>query len=244
MNLPLCTPRASRSPAQHPACTAAALRRVAARATGWAAVALVAGCSSLLPKPTPPPALYTLQAAAPAASAVSAPAAAAAGLAGATLLVLPPQPAAGYDSARIVYTRAPQRLEYFAHSEWVDTPARMLTPLMVAALAQPGRFGAVVQAPSGAAGTLRLETQLLHLHHDFSTRPSRVHLALRAQLLDSRTRAVLATRLFEHSAVSGSEDAAGGVAAAQRALQAVLGDLVPFCTEAAARVTPGGSRPP
>ena len=218
--------------------------RVAACTAGWAAVALMAGCSSLLPKPTPPPAFYALQAGTPAAPAAAAPAGARPGLAGATLLVLPPHPAAGYDSARIVYTRAPQQLEYFAHSEWVDTPARMLAPLMVAALAQPGRFGAVVQAPSGAVGTLRLETQLLRLHHDFNTQPSRVHLALRAQLLDSRTRAVLATRLFESSAASDSDDAAGGVAAAQRAVQAVLGALVPFCTEAAARVTPAGSRPP
>ncbi len=228
----------------------ASTRRAAACTAGWAALAWVAGCSSLLPKPTPPPAFYTLQAAAPAAPATGAAASAMPGrpglprLDGSTLLVLPPQPAAGYDSARIVYTRAPQRLEYFAHSEWVDTPARMLTPLMVAALAQPGRFGAVVQAPSAAVGSLRLETQLLHLHQDFSTQPSRVHLALRALLLDSRTRAVLATRLFEHSAASHSDDAPGGVAAAQRAVQAVLGDLVPFCTEAAARVTPVGSRPP
>lgn len=227
-----------------------AAARTAAWTAGWAAAALMAGCSSLLPQPAPPPAFYALQAVATATPAVAAPASAMpglAGLAGTTLLVLPPHPAAGYDSARIVYTRAPQRLEYFAHSEWVDTPARMLTPLLVAALARPGMFGAVVQAPSGAAGTLRLETQLLRLHHDFSTQPSRVHLALRAQLIDSRTRAVLATRLFEHSVASASDDAPGGVAAAQRALQAVLGELVPFCTEAAAsapRVTPGGSRPP
>jgi len=29
--------------------------------------------------------------------------------------------------------REPHKLEYFAHSEWVDPPARMLAPLIVAA---------------------------------------------------------------------------------------------------------------
>lgn len=197
---------------------------------------LLVGCGSLLPKPAPPPAYYALQGPAPGAQgqtrAVSV--AALPPSTKHTLLVLPPLSTPGYDSARIVYTRQASRLEHFAHSEWVDTPARMLAPLLVAALDRSGAFGAVVQAPSGAAGGLRLETQLLRLQQDFSTRPSRVHLALRAQLLDSRTRRVVATRLFEQVVDSATEDAAGGVGAAKQAVQLLLADLVPFCAQAAA----------
>lgn len=204
---------------------------------------LLAGCGSLLPKAAPPPAYYTLQGlpakarTAPAQAPVltqHARSEASALLARTTLLVLPPKAAAGYDSARILYTRTPNQLEYFAHSEWVDTPARMLTPLLVAALAESQRFAAVVQAPSGARNGWRLETQLLRMQHDFSTTPSRMQVALRAQLLDSATQTVLATRLFESSVASASENPAGGVAAAQRAVQAMLDELVGFCVEATA----------
>ena len=67
-----------------------------------------------------------------------------------TLVVHPPHAAAGYDSPRIVYTREPHRLDYYAHSEWVDTPARMLTPLIVAAVVRGGALHAVVPTPSGS----------------------------------------------------------------------------------------------
>src|SRR5579862_9975175 len=47
-----------------------------------------------------------------------------------TLMVSPPQAAAGFDSQRIMYVRHAGQLEYFAYNEWVDTPARMLAPLI------------------------------------------------------------------------------------------------------------------
>ena len=50
-----------------------------------------------------------------------------------------PHAAAGYDSQHIIYVRQPHKLEYFAHNEWVDPPARMLAPLIVAALERQRR---------------------------------------------------------------------------------------------------------
>lgn len=47
---------------------------------------------------------------------------------GPTLIVSPPHAAAGFDSQRIMYLRQADQLEYFAHNEWIDTPARMLAP--------------------------------------------------------------------------------------------------------------------
>lgn len=58
----------------------------------------------------------------------------------------------GFDSQRIIYVREPYQLEYFVHSEWIDTPARMIAPRIVAALEDTGAFRAVVLAPSAAAG--------------------------------------------------------------------------------------------
>ncbi len=78
-----------------------------------------------------------------------------------TLLIGLPQADAGFDTARIIYVRAGDRREYFAQSQWIDTPARMLSPLLVATLGASGRFRAVVAEPSTAATDLRLDTRIV-----------------------------------------------------------------------------------
>ena len=129
--------------------------------------------------------------------------------------------------------RETHKLEYFAHSEWVDPPARMLTPLLVAAVENTGAFRAVVLTPSAAAGDLRLDTEIIRLQHEFQTQPSRVRFTLRAYLVDNKTRRVLAWREFDAVVPAASENPYGGVVAANRAVQTVLEDLAAFCAEAA-----------
>ena len=145
-----------------------------------------------------------------------------------TLIINPPRAAAGFDSQRIIYLRDAHRLEYFANSEWVDPPARMLGTLLVAALQNTGAFRAVVLAPGTAVGEMRLETEIIRLQHEFQTTPSRVHFTLRANLLDEKTRRVMAWREFDAVTPSPSEDPYGGVLAANRAVQAVLAELAQF----------------
>jgi cholesterol transport system auxiliary component len=147
-----------------------------------------------------------------------------------------PRARAGYDTAQIAYVRRPHELEYFAKSRWVDAPARMLAPILAQALEHGGGFRAVLQAPTGIPADLRLDTEVIRLQHDFAMQPSRVELVLRAQLVDLRTRRVLAEREFAEVEIAPSEDAYGGVIAANRALQRMLAQLAEFC---AAR--PGGS---
>jgi cholesterol transport system auxiliary component len=186
----------------------------------------LAACSTLRPGAPQHPAFYALEgtrAAAPAAVPALAPAAAP------TLIINPPHAAAGFDSARIIYVRETHKLEYFAHSEWVDPPARMLAPLIVAALENSGAFRAVVLTPSAAVGDLRLDTEIIRLQHEFLTQPSRVRFTLRAYLVDDRTRQVLAWREFDAAVPAASEDPYGGVVAANRAVQTVLADLAVFC---------------
>ncbi|HTO46120.1 MAG TPA: ABC-type transport auxiliary lipoprotein family protein [Burkholderiales bacterium] len=147
------------------------------------------------------------------------------------LLVGAPRARPGYDSAQIVFLRRPYEIEYFTKSRWADTPARMLWPLFTLALDRSGAFRTVVQAPSGVPADVRLDTELVLLRQDFGTQPSRVELALRAQLLDLRSNRVIAEMQFEEVESAPSEDAYGGVIAANRALQRLLARLVDFCIE-------------
>ncbi len=189
---------------------------------------LISGCAGLLPKPTPLPNFHTLDARPKGPG----PVANASAAAGPTLIVTAPRAAAGLDSRRMLYVREAHRLEYFANNEWVDTPSHMLTPLIVAALERTGTFGAVVSAPGSVDASLRLDTEVLRLQQSFGTGPSQLRFTLRAHLVDSRTRKVLAWREFDQTVAAPSDDPRGGVAAANSAVQAVLGQLASFCAEA------------
>jgi len=220
------------------------MKTEALRACGAALCAIMmgAGCSSLKQAASPtPPTFYSLDAS-------LAPAKGAPRTAGAvpySLVVNDTQAAAGFDSQRILYVRQPHKLEYFSHSEWVDPPARMISSLIVGALERSGVFRAVVSAPGSASGELRLETEVLLLQQEFTTRPSQVRLALRAYIAEDGTRRVVATRDFEALVPAPSDDPYGGVQAANAAVQNVLEQLTAFCAQTVAGWQPSrrlGSR--
>jgi cholesterol transport system auxiliary component len=207
-------------------------RLVALAALLWWS-ALLGGCSALRPSDTQAAAFYALEA--PQAAAPPAPPPGevppAPYRALPAVILTSPRAAAGFDSQRIIFVRNDHQLEYFAHSEWVDTPARMLGPLLAAALEKTGVFGAVVLTPTSASADWRLDTEIIRLQHDFRTTPSRVQFTLRAYLLDERARSVIAWREFHGEAVSGTESPKGGVAAANQAVQSVLKQLAEFLVQ-------------
>ena len=206
---------------------------LALRLAAGAALATLPGCNSLLgPSATPAPVFYSLDGPptpAPKVTQLVRPAAAALP----ALVVAAPRAAAGFDSQRIMYVREQHKLEYFAHSEWVEPPARLITPLLVGTLQASGAFRAVVLTAGAAAGELRLDTEIIRLQQDFRVQPSRVVFVLRATLVEDRTRRVVGQREFESQVAAASDDPYGGVVAANQAVQAVLGDLARFCTDAA-----------
>ncbi|MDQ3267817.1 MAG: ABC-type transport auxiliary lipoprotein family protein [Pseudomonadota bacterium] len=197
---------------------------------------MICGCTALRPETIPQPNFYSLDHVqtdvrplppAPA----SAP----------TLIISPTHAAAGFDSQRIIYMRQPHKPEYYAYNEWVDTPARMLAPLIVNAIEHSRAFRAVIQMPSPAAGELRLDTEVVRLQHEFLSQPSRVRFTLRAYIVNSATRRVLTSHEFDALIVTTSEDPYGGVVAANQAVSNVLEELATFCVEtiASIRSTPG-----
>jgi cholesterol transport system auxiliary component len=193
---------------------------------------VTSGCGGLLPKPAPQPTYYTLDAAAYPAQAI--PAQTQPSSPAPTLVINPPRAASGYDSQRIIYLRQAHRLEYFAHNQWIDTPAPMLAPLLVAAIESTGKFDAVLLSSTGARGDLRLDSEILTLHQDFSASPSAVRLTLRAYLIDSTNRRALARRDFTATVAARSDDPYGGVVAANAAVHSVLEQLSAFCADASA----------
>jgi cholesterol transport system auxiliary component len=193
-----------------------------------AGAAALSACSFLQPKASTPPAFYALEYAQPlepSTGPVLLPPT------GSTLIISPVRAASGFDSQRIIYVRDAHKLEYFAHSEWIDTPARMLGPILVTSIARTGAFRAVVLTPGSASGDLRLDTEIVRLQQEFQTSPSRVHFTLRAYLVDEKTRRVLAWREFDGQVAATSDDPHSGVDAANRVVQSVLDELAKFLAQ-------------
>jgi cholesterol transport system auxiliary component len=151
------------------------------------------------------------------------------------LAVSMPRAGSGFDTPRMAYQRQPHQLDYFVSSRWADTPPHMLEPLLTGALEQTGGFRAIVRTPGLVTANLRLDTELLRLEQDFATKPSRIQLTLRAQLVDVAGKRFIAVQQFEATENAASDDAYGGVIAANRALQRVLGELADFCVNESAR---------
>ena len=147
------------------------------------------------------------------------------------LEVATPRARPGFDTPQMAYVRQPWEIDYFAASRWADTPARMLGPLLASALEQAGSFRAVVQMPTAVLADLRIETELIRLQQNFGTPPSRVEIAIRVQLIDVRSRRILGSQVFEESEPARSEDASGGVIAANVALARLLDRVVDYCIE-------------
>jgi cholesterol transport system auxiliary component len=184
-------------------------------------VLLLAGCTGLSAQPVTSQTIYVLEA-----QRATKPAQVKRDI---VLAVSEPQTRPGFDTPQIAYVQKPHELNYFVTSRWADTPARMLEPLLVQAMEQTGCFRAVVQSPGAIPADVRLDTELIRLQHDFVTRPSRVQLTLRAQLIDVRGQRVLAVKQFDESENAASDNAYGGVTAANRAVQRMLDQLVDFC---------------
>ena len=193
---------------------------------------VASACSALRPPATEQPSFYSLDGARIEAQA-AAPAPAKRSMTSPTLIVNPTHSVSGFNSQRIVYVRSAHQLEYYAHSEWVDTPARMLAPLIVSALENSGAFRAVVLTPSAADGDLRLDSEIIRLQHEVGSPPGHVRFTLRAYMVDNTTRQVLAWQEFDESVAATSEDPYSGVVAANRAVRSVLERLAGFCAEAA-----------
>jgi cholesterol transport system auxiliary component len=139
------------------------------------------------------------------------------------LVVGLPQAEAGFEQPRMAYLQRPYEVSYYATNVWVDAPARMLAPLLVRSLEATGLWRVVVSMPTVVRGDYRLDTLGAGmLQQEFLQQPSQTRLQLRAQLLEMKDQRVLGVRSFEVLEPASSDDAYGGVQAANRAVTRVL----------------------
>jgi ABC-type uncharacterized transport system auxiliary subunit len=101
-----------------------------------------------------------------------------------------------------------------------------------------GRFASVTGMSAGVRADLVLNIGIVQFYHDVAVQPAVVRVELSAELIDWRTRSLLAQRTFATSAPVTAADAQAAAEAFNRAVTAALDALVPW-VEAQADKAPG-----
>jgi len=143
----------------------------------------------------------------------------------------PPQAEPGFETPRMVYLKRPYELEYFATNQWADTPANMFAPLLAQSLSQSGIWRDVVLLPSLVPGDYRLDIYGFALQQEFLRSPSQVRVTARAQLVDLKQATIVGMQRFESIESAPSENAYGGVVAANRAVAVLLNQITVWLRE-------------
>ena len=133
-----------------------------------------------------------------------------------------------YNTDQMVYTKKPFEISYFAKHFWVSPPAKMITPLLVQTIIQTKRFHAVLAPPFSGETDYRLDTQLLSLRQEFLTRPSRIRIAIQAEVFSNKKNKVIASHLFQTVTLASRDEPYAGVIAANKGMQKLLTQLAGF----------------
>jgi cholesterol transport system auxiliary component len=137
---------------------------------------------------------------------------------GGVLLLQPTSVSTFYDTQRLVFSRAEGQRAYYQFASWTDRPGRAFSELLSRRLGAPF-------TTSGIKGDLILHTRLEELYHDAAAGPGAVKIEVSAELVDATGRLVRERQRFARSVRAGSENAAGAVEAANRAVSEVLDDI-------------------
>jgi cholesterol transport system auxiliary component len=146
----------------------------------------------------------------------------------ASLLVLPPDAEAPYDTPRMAYIEAPHRFGYFGRHEWAAAPAQMLLPLLLRTMEQTHAFNAVLAPPSSSPYSYALQVRLLELVQDARDDPPLLRLTLHVQMHEGVSNRVLAAREIALQETMSARTPNAGVEAANRAVASALRQVAAF----------------
>ena len=145
-----------------------------------------------------------------------------------TLYVAPIASDPVYDTDNMAYSRHPYVIEYFAKNKWADTPAQLLKPLVLKTLRDTNHFHAVTSSPHSIRYDYVLNLRVIELNQVFYTHSSCERFILHAEIVNSRTGKIVASREFVVVKPALYRSPYGGVAAANRAVEDALEQLAYF----------------
>lgn len=139
-----------------------------------------------------------------------------------------------YDAESLVFSRQAGQRAYYQFASWTDRPAHLVARLAERRLDARGRFASVTRLTTGVRADLLLNIMVMEFYHDVAAKPAVVRVELTGELIDWRSRSLLAQQTFSVSAPVQTDDAQGAAIAFDHAVTQALDALVPWVeTEAA-----------
>lgn len=133
-----------------------------------------------------------------------------------------------YNTKNMAYISKPYQVAYFVNNRWADKPTEMLSLLISQALQDQKYYQAIVTSAYSANYDRILNIKLLELKQNFLSNPSAIHLAVHAELLDSKTKNIIASKQFNIIEPATEDTPYGGVVAANKAAAQLINKLVLF----------------
>ena len=145
-----------------------------------------------------------------------------------------------YDAESLVFSRHPGQRAYYQFASWTDRPSHMVVRLAERRLDATGQFASVARLSTGLRADLLLNIVVVEFYHDVSVNPAVVRVELTCELIDWRSRSLLAQRTFIVAAPVKKDDAEGAADAFDRAITDALNTLVPWVETEAAKAPGSG----
>lgn len=144
-----------------------------------------------------------------------------------TLTFLPLQSGNLFRSSTMSYARGAYELGKFTQSQWALPPVQEIKKEILSMLIESDLFTFVQAAPSRAKSSWVLEGELEDFmqYFDADAKNSFAHLKIRLTLIDTNTSTVVASKVFSQKIASQHNDASGGVAALNKALEMQLAEI-------------------
>jgi cholesterol transport system auxiliary component len=142
-----------------------------------------------------------------------------------TLLVPDTTAAPYYDSDSLIYSKSPGTRAKYRYARWTERPGKRFADLLRTRLTAQSGFAAVASGGQ-IHGDLLLDTDLAEFYHDATSAPGSVRVVLRAELVDLKSRRLLAHKTFEEHAALTRYDADSAARAFNQAASQTLNDVV------------------
>ncbi|MBC9250834.1 hypothetical protein A9179_11150 [Pseudomonas alcaligenes] len=150
-----------------------------------------------------------------------------------TLSIARPQTSQALDSTRIAVLPEGNRISSYKGARWADPAPSLLRDRLLAVLRSDGRFPALVSDEQHLHSDLELLGNLLSFQSEYQDGQPHAVIRLDAQLVDSNSRRILASRRFEVSQRSSDTQVAAQVAAFGSASDALASELIDWLLSAA-----------
>ncbi len=145
-----------------------------------------------------------------------------------TLFVTPVEADPLYESDNMAYSTHPYQVEYYAKNKWAETPANLFKPLMIKTLRDTHHFRAVTTSQNVAQYQYVLNTRIIELRQVFSGCTSYVVFRLNVEIVNAKTRKIIASREFRSTHMAYARTPYAGVLAANKCVADVLNELAIF----------------